>query len=200
MMKTCSQCHCPKPLDQFDLEKHGKYGVRGECKICKADHRRLRNGSKKSTAGTPQRFWARVEKHNGCWIWRGGKDRKGYGKTTWPTKRNVHTHVLAWFLTHGKWPMQCILHHCDNPPCCNPEHLFEGTHRDNAQDRQRKERSNTWKISGENNYHASVTNQQAAEIRLLYASGHYSQYALARMYATSRNVVYCIVHNKKYLK
>ncbi len=197
-MKTCSKCQIPQAITEFYKDKGFVDGHSAQCKTCKEARRRLTTGAQKRDR-SPQRFWKRVDKTGECWLWTGAKQPRGYGKTQWEGKF-VGAHVLAWFLTHGTWPTQYILHHCDTPPCCNPEHLFEGTAKDNAQDRDRKNRGNMWKISGEKNYAASVTNKQAEEIRLFYASGQYSQEALGRMYNTSRKVVYFIIHNHTYLK
>lgn len=41
-------------------------------------------------------------------------------------------HRVAFFLEHGRWPMPFCLHSCDNPPCCNPRHLHEGTQKQNV--------------------------------------------------------------------
>jgi hypothetical protein len=56
-------------------------------------------------------------------------------------------HRVAWLLTHGSLPLWtdagtslCVLHRCDNPPCCNPDHLWLGTHQDNMDDMRRKAR------------------------------------------------------------
>lgn len=53
----------------------------------------------------------------------------------------IGTHVAAWEATHGPVPKGLwVLHHCDNPICCNPGHLFLGTAADNTQDSWRKGR------------------------------------------------------------
>jgi hypothetical protein len=52
----------------------------------------------------------------------------------------VGTHVYAFYLANGHWPEPFCLHKCDNPPCCNPSHLFEGDAAENAEDRNLKGR------------------------------------------------------------
>ncbi len=72
-----------------------------------------------------------------CWIWTASKDTHGYGKTG----RNIKTHRLSWEVNVGPIPPGlCVLHKCDNPPCCNPQHLFLGTKKDNSQDMSSKNR------------------------------------------------------------
>lgn len=82
---------------------------------------------------------------NGCWVWNGRVNHKGYGKASWNGKEaRVHRVIYEHF--HGAVPegMQ-VCHHCDNPPCCNPEHLFVGTALDNEHDKLRKGRHrNMW--------------------------------------------------------
>lgn len=54
--------------------------------------------------------------------------------------RTIMAHRIAFRLTHGKWPEPLALHSCDNPPCCNPAHLFEGTPLENMRDKVQKGR------------------------------------------------------------
>lgn len=87
------------------------------------------------------RFWAFVLKADGCWIWQGGRDRKGYGHFTLPDKQQRQAHRLAYELTFGPiLPGVHCLHTCDNPPCCNPAHLWIGTRSDNMRDMVYKQR------------------------------------------------------------
>lgn len=81
-----------------------------------------------------------VQRSTGCIEWTGSRTGDGYGQI-FANGRTVKTHRLAWELVNGPIPDGLIVcHTCDNPPCCNVNHLFLGTHRDNAQDKERKRR------------------------------------------------------------
>lgn len=91
------------------------------------------------------KFWGNVdvqEDKSLCWNWRGSKNRGGYGIVN--IKRSVFsTHRVSYFLTNGEDPSELqVLHHCDNPSCVNPNHLFLGTTYDNMIDRELKGRAN----------------------------------------------------------
>ncbi len=88
-----------------------------------------------------QRFWDRlVRQENGCWDWPAGTGVSGYGLISYEG-RSTGTHRLAWQLTNGPIPEgMFVLHHCDNRRCCNPDHLFVGTHTDNMRDMHAKGR------------------------------------------------------------
>jgi hypothetical protein len=87
----------------------------------------------------PERFWARVEKlSTGCWEWSGFRNlaRGGYGYV-----EGRRAHRVAWELANGPIPEGLhVCHRCDNPPCCNPSHLWLGTDLDNARDKIAKRR------------------------------------------------------------
>lgn len=88
-----------------------------------------------------KRFWPRVHKTDTCWTWTGPRGKGGYGVFLFGRER-VFAHRMAWQLANKKTipagMMAC--HHCDNPPCVRPSHLFLGTAKDNAQDAKRKGR------------------------------------------------------------
>lgn len=89
------------------------------------------------------RFWSRVDRRgpDECWQWTGATDSHGYGQLT-IHNRHVGAHRLAYTFTVGSIPAGlCICHTCDNPPCCNPAHLFIGTMSDNLRDCAQKGRN-----------------------------------------------------------
>ncbi len=90
-------------------------------------------------------FWKKVDKdlRNPCWIWLAAKDLEGYG-FFWFKNKQVRSHRFSWEITHGKIPNGLfVCHHCDNPSCVRPDHLFLGTCQDNALDMISKGRGTT---------------------------------------------------------
>lgn len=86
------------------------------------------------------RFWAKVDKSDGCWMWTAAKKQYGYGVFNAGGKF-VLAHRFAYELLVGEIPngLMCC-HHCDTPSCVNPAHIFLGTNKDNAADRDKKNR------------------------------------------------------------
>jgi hypothetical protein len=120
---------------------------------------------------TPEIFWSKVDMSNGpesCWLWVGSCTPAGYGQV-WFENRPRLAHRLAFFLIYDRWPTLQLCHHCDNPPCCNPRHVFEGTAKDNADDRGMKGRNNPPRGVGHPQTH--LTEEDVREIRRLCAAG-----------------------------
>lgn len=82
------------------------------------------------------RFWARVDRSGECWEWTAGRTNRGYGVLTAPRHgRRILAHRYSAALHFGMFDRRLVVcHHCDNPPCVRPEHLFLGTRLDNAMD------------------------------------------------------------------
>ena len=74
-----------------------------------------------------------------CWMWQRAKNRKGYGQFRYNGKMHI-TSRLSFQMHKGQITKACVCHTCDTPSCVNPEHLFEGSHLDNARDKIAKGR------------------------------------------------------------
>jgi hypothetical protein len=89
----------------------------------------------------------RISKRTNCWIWQRGKNQQGYGVCIHDGK-NWLVHRLVCLLNRTEnWEYldhNVVLHQCDNPSCCNPEHLQIGTHDENLRDAKHKGRWNTF--------------------------------------------------------
>jgi len=134
-----------------------------------------------------------------CWRWRAWCDpRWGYGRMhvgTHHRKRMFRAHRLAWLLHRGPIPAGLwVLHRCDNPPCVRPDHLFLGTHDDNMQDMAMKGRGRV--SAGMLNPHRKLDTKHIAAIRAAYASGLYSQDALAKEFQIGQTHVSRIVRGE----
>jgi hypothetical protein len=69
-----------------------------------------------------------------CWLWLGSRLKNGYGRFRLSGKTRL-AHRVVYLITFGECPDDLLVcHTCDNPPCCNPNHLFLGTNADNQRD------------------------------------------------------------------
>lgn len=151
---------------------------------------------------TPKRFWDHViqGKVNECWPWTGYRLASGYGQlgvsyTRW------RAHRYAYYLTHGDFPRKMfVCHRCDNPPCCNPAHLFLGTPSDNHADMCAKQRHGKRPLDsyqrGEQHATAKLTNTDVNTIRALYHAGSYTQARLADMFGVTQPAIGAITRRR----
>jgi hypothetical protein len=141
------------------------------------------------------RFWAAIDKNGagGCWLWTGRKDPDGYGLVNLSGCHSAHR--LAWLLIRGSLPSAGVFlcHSCDVPACCNPDHLFLGTAKDNAEDCVRKGRSRV----GERNPQARMTAGVVIDIYRAYQSGQRIK-DVAEQFGVTRFAVMRVVHRKNW--
>lgn len=143
-----------------------------------------------------ERFWSKVDRRgpDDCWEWQAGSFTEGYGAflfrgTLWKASR------VAWTLTNGEIPDDLwALHTCDNPPCCNPNHIYVGTALDNANDMVSRNRQAC--LVGEDRTISKLTEADVREIRIAYADGGVTQQELGdRFHVTFQNI-HSIVRRK----
>ena len=148
---------------------------------------------------TPQDFWNRVNvgKPDECWAWNGNSDELGYGLIHYH-RRKWRAHRLAYTLTKGEIPKDMIImHKCDNPACCNPDHLSVGEHKDNVHDMMQKARMKGRRANAlEPSLPPKLTEQDVKDIRAEYATGTTSYAQLGKKYNVHRLYVANVVKRK----
>ena len=123
------------------VRRRNKWSNNRRTACCHSCAGKLGAGTEKNNRSQSERFWNKVDirDENDCWIWTGGTVKQ-YGEFRFNDKIQS-THRISWQIHFGTIPEGMdVLHHCDNPPCVNPKHLFLGTHSDNMQDAEQKGR------------------------------------------------------------
>lgn len=144
-----------------------------------------------------------IKNHDGCWLWSLKPKKTGlpYGQFTIGSRKNnsvktVSPHRWIWQQINGEIPAGLfVCHHCDVPQCVNPSHLFIGTAKDNAQDRDRKGRAAD--RNGIKSPCAKLSERDVVDIKQSYVSGE-TQLSIANKYSISQAQVYRIIHNKRW--
>jgi len=115
------------------------------------------------------RFWEKVDKSGSCWTWTAFRDKDGYGLFKVDGK-NIGAHRFSYTIENGRIENgKLICHSCDNPSCVRPNHLWLGTHKDNAQDKVRKGRVQNQ--NGELNPNCMYTENNIRAMMKLLKSG-----------------------------
>lgn len=117
----------------------------------------------------PSRFWDKVAVGTPfeCWPWRGSMDRDGYGRAKIAGKPLAASRA-AYILATGKSiDGLMVCHHCDNPSCCNPSHLYAGSKSDNERDKFKRGKTHR----GEKNPAGKLSEDQVQNIRRLFDQG-----------------------------
>jgi hypothetical protein len=129
-------------------------------------------------------FLAKNANNGGCWEWPGARDKDGYCHTKFDGWR-MPAHRAVFKFAIGEIPdSQNACHHCDNPPCCRPDHLFAGTQKDNCDDAKAKDRHSR----GERNGIAKLTDEAVRYIR----ASNKTQWELADEFDVWQGTISCI--------
>lgn len=147
-------CGCGKPTKISKRTRPEQGHVEGQPLPFLQGHRPKESFKRRSAA---ELLWRQVERgdEGECWEWQGSTNEHGYGRVKVGGRPGPVqlAHRVAWELINGAIPDGlCILHACDNPPCCNPSHLFLGTKADNTADMIAKGRARnqfgSWTVNG----------------------------------------------------
>lgn len=138
-------------------------------------------------------FWKKVEVSTPdcCWPWKNYITERGYGVFTKKGTAYRAHRVALWLHSGQDCPEMSVCHTCDNGKCCNPAHLYWGTHRQNMQDKIARGRANG--LKGVKNPRAKLDPQKVREIRRL--AKELTTTELARRYDVDRKAVWMILQN-----
>lgn len=147
-----------------------------------------------------ERFWSKVDMRNPfeCWPWLAALRRKdeGYG-AFWINGRHQPASRIAYILIFNDVPVDIqVCHKCDNPNCCNPEHLFVGTNVDNARDRDNKGRGAVGEKRRTSTWHFCKT--AVMFIRRLIKNKALKQIEVAKMFNVHRSVINNLIKGRTY--
>lgn len=145
-------------------------------------------------------FWSKINvgTQADCWQWKDNiaspyprvKRRKIFGD------KNIKASRYSYYLYHDKWPENCACHHCDSTRCCNPHHLFDGTHSENMNDKIQKGRGKNFSGKGELNPRAKLTSADVDEIRILTKKMNNTE--IAKLYGVHHATISLIRCNKNW--
>ncbi len=135
-----------------------------------------------------------IDPESGCWNSIMCVDSKGYTQI-WIKKRMYKMHRILFFIYNNYLDTELLIcHTCDNKKCCNPDHLFIGTAKDNAQDCLNKGRWNDNK--GSNHGNSKLTEKQVLEIKYQLKLGLLNQRQLAEIYSVHNTIISKIKNGK----
>lgn len=137
-----------------------------------------------------RRFWDKVDKtssERGCWLWTSSKTKRGYGLFHL-NKKARSAHRVSWTMANGEIPANmCVCHTCDSPSCVNPKHLWIGTHKDNMEDRENKNRNIV--PQGSKHGMSKLKEWQIPVIRAMIKSGLWTQAGIGRVFGVGQDTI-----------
>jgi len=187
-MRTLCGCGCG------GIPNRGAKYIKGHYKRTKESRKKQSNVNKY----TFKDIWRQIDIRNedDCWEWVGHKDKNGYGRAT-INRKDYRSHRIVYKETYGTIPEGLfILHTCNNPSCCNPNHLYTGTNQDNMDQMVADGRSPH--LIGEKSGTHKLKEKDVLEIRQLYSTGEYTQRDLSKKYGISQTEISRIYHRTRW--
>lgn len=130
-----------------------------------------------------------------CIEWQGALDKNGYGRLRIGGRKTTGSHRASWAIANNKDPVGLfVCHHCDNPKCINPKHLYLGTALQNNRDRVNRGRSNT--PHGESLPITKLNIDLVNKIIKEYQKEDMSQSKVAKLFGVSQATISLIVNRK----
>lgn len=155
-------------------------------------------------------FEKKVDRSGGpdaCRVWTAGLDADGYGRFRFAGEKRP-AHRAAYAHHHGSVRTdRLVCHSCDNPPCCNPAHLFLGTPLDNSTDMVKKKRQAVGDTCGVRlhpetrprgtaHHHSKLTSEIVIQMRALHASGKMTPLQIQTKFSVSSGAVWAVIHRR----
>lgn len=178
-----------------ELSEVGREGIRYQMK--KNDIKRRDPDEKQGSE--EDRFWSKVNKcgEDECWEWTGALSDTGYGVFIFESKLQG-AHRVAYQLEYGDIEGPQVNHVCDNRSCVNPDHLYNGTQRENIEDAvERSDLDNYHHICGEKHPQAKLTVNDVNEIKSMLKEGK-SQMSVADEFSVSHSTINEIANDKRW--
>ncbi|RJS14624.1 hypothetical protein DRW03_34685 [Corallococcus sp. H22C18031201] len=150
-----------------------------------------------------ERFWSKVQKSEGCWLWTAAVDRVpgrgngGYG-VFYCRGKQVRAHRFSYELCCGVSLSEgeFVLHSCHNRRCVRPEHLHLGDHKQNMREMACSGRAARGTVRGSRVGSAKLDEQRVRELRREWCAGNVTQKLLAKRYGIDPSSVSGIVRGK----
>lgn len=139
-------------------------------------------------------FLKKIDKKELCWEWNASLTHDFYGRFRTSLK-TLLSHRVSYSIFKGEIPEgMCVCHKCDNPKCCNPDHLFLGTVKENSNDMISKGRS----LAGSKNHKSKLTENDIKEIVLMRLETGLSYPKIAKIYNVTPSAIRFIFIGKNW--